>query len=422
MTDEDNGKDAKNPSAAPKASAASSGAEKAKRAPRAAKGTGTKRAGTKRTADKKTKPSSRSVAASVKETASVKDTDVNTPETKPSQGGTTKAEAPKAETPKAEAPKAEAPKAETPKAETPKAETLKAETPKAETKVGAATMAPPVSPTSSPKPSLAQAPMSPPPESWFGKSGIALFVSVIAVVLALTAPQWGPIVWDLEESEEADTLALEQAALAQTVEALQARIEELSTTQVGFARSIDAVKLPGMLIVAKSLRDDLGTSKPFAENLNLLRAIVGDDEEGLATVFSLDDRAEIGVPTEAELRARFDDVAYAIVAAEQTVQSDGDLARKLSETMASLSAVTTRLRWKLDGAPTGEGSTAAVARAEALVDTLAFDEAIEQLQTLPDDLKALTVDWVASVKARAALEIAREELDIYMIEAVARTR
>ena len=402
MTDEDNGKDAKNPSAAPKASAASSGAEKAKRAPRAAKGTGTKRAGTKRTADKKTKPSSRSVAASVKETASVKDTDVNTPETKPSQGGTTKAEAPKAETPKAE--------------------TLKAETPKAETKVGAATMAPPVSPTSSPKPSLAQAPMSPPPESWFGKSGIALFVSVIAVVLALTAPQWGPIVWDLEESEEADTLALEQAALAQTVEALQARIEELSTTQVGFARSIDAVKLPGMLIVAKSLRDDLGTSKPFAENLNLLRAIVGDDEEGLATVFSLDDRAEIGVPTEAELRARFDDVAYAIVAAEQTVQSDGDLARKLSETMASLSAVTTRLRWKLDGAPTGEGSTAAVARAEALVDTLAFDEAIEQLQTLPDDLKALTVDWVASVKARAALEIAREELDIYMIEAVARTR
>jgi len=457
VTDEDNGKDAKNPSAAPKANATGSGSRKTTRAVGSTKSAGPKRAGTKRTTTKTTKPSVRSVAASAK------GADVKTPNTETSKAEAAKAEAAKAEAAKAEAAKAEAAKAEAARAEAAKAEAARAEAAKAEAAraeaakaeaakaeaaraeaakaeaakaeaakaeaaktqatAAAASMTPPPSPIPSSRPPSSPPPVSQAPEPWFsGKGGIALIASVVAVVLALTTPQWGPTVWDLDEEAESDSLANEQASLKQTVEALQARIEELSSAQGSLARSIGAVKLPGMLIVAKSLREDLGTNKPFAENLNLLRAIVGDDEQGLTSVFALDDWAEIGVPLDAELRDSFDNVAHAIVAADQMVESNGDLAQKMSETMASLSAVTTRLRWKLDGAPSGDGPIATVARAEALVATLAFNEAVEQLQTLPDDLQALTTDWVAAVKARAALNAAREDLDVYVIEAIARTR
>lgn len=385
MTDEDTGKDAKDSATAPKADTKETADKKPARAAGTAKAksAAAKRPATKRASTKKTSTPRRTAAASAK------GADVKTPKT------------------------------ETPKPAAAKGETAAASG-AAPPQAAATPPAPPPRPSYSPPPP----PASPPPRSMLGgTAGMALIVSGIAVVLALTTPEWGPRVWGEEgTAAETEVTDAEEAVLQQTVAALQARVEELSSSQEGLARSIDVVKLPGMLIVAKDLRDDLGSSEPFAENLNLLRAIVGEEESGLAAVFALDDWAEIGVPTEAELRDGFDDVAHAIVAAEQKVAADGDLASKVSETMANLSAVTTRLRWKLDGAPTGEGPSATVARAEALVATLAFGDAIEQLKTLPDDLQALTEDWAAAVNARAALETAREELDVYMIEAVARTR
>ncbi|MFX4221072.1 MAG: hypothetical protein ACMVO3_08850 [Thalassobaculum sp.] len=92
--------------------------------------------------------------------------------------------------------------------------------------------------------------------------------------------------------------------------------------------------------------------------------------------------------------------------------------------MANLTAATTRLRWRLDGstAPEGTSPLSIMARAEMAAETADFDSVILELEALPEDLKAMTTDWVERVQARAQAETAGEDLELFMIETLAKAR
>ena len=244
------------------------------------------------------------------------------------------------------------------------------------------------------------------------------------MIIALTTPAWGPLVWGGEGKSSAVTkLESDQKLLIGSVAELSATVAELSEGQAALNTSIRAVKVPAILIVADDLREDINAGGPFAEKLNLFRAIVGQDDPAMASVYALDPWAEVGIPTDEDLQSTFEEVSQSVVAASQTIESGGgDIARSISETMASLTAATIRLRWRLDGVPEDDGPLGIMARAEEMVRAGAFDMAIAEIEALPEALKAKTESWVAAVESRALAADAVADLDVYMIEAVARAQ
>ena len=156
----------------------------------------------------------------------------------------------------------------------------------------------------------------------------------------------------------------------------------------------------------------------------MFQAIAGSGNEAVASVYALEPLAETGVPTIKALQASFGDVSHEVIASYQTVASEGDLAKRVSETMANLTAATTRLRWRLDGTtpPEGNSPLAVMARAEVAAEAGDFDTVIAELDALPDDLKAMTVGWIEQVSARREAAQAIEDLDLFMIETVAAAR
>ncbi|MCR9174680.1 MAG: mitofilin family membrane protein [Alphaproteobacteria bacterium] len=251
-----------------------------------------------------------------------------------------------------------------------------------------------------------------------------LLASVLAVIIAVTTPVWGPLVWGGDgKSSAVAKLEADQKALIGSVAELSATVTQLSEGQVTLNTSIRAVKVPAILIVADDLREEINSGGPFADKLNLFRAIVGENDPAMESVYALDPWAEIGIPTDQDLQRTFDEVSQDVVAASQIIESGGgEIARTISETMASLTAATIRLRWRLDGVPDGDGPLSIMARAEEMVRAGAFDMAIAELEALPEAMKAKTESWIAAVQSRDLAAEAVADLDVYMIEAVARAQ
>jgi hypothetical protein len=257
-----------------------------------------------------------------------------------------------------------------------------------------------------------------------GLFSLPIILSVAAIVLAILIPVLkdrasGPAV----PPADIQALKVQQTELVAAVASLTASIEALGVEQDAMNASIEAVKVPSIMIAGTDLSNAIAAGEPFQEQLNLFKAIVGDNES-LASVYSLQPLAPTGVPTTRELQAGFGDVSHAVIAAYQTVESEGDLAKRVSETMANLTAATTRLRWRLDGTTPPEGTSplAIMARAEKAAEAADFDAVILELETLPDDLKAMTTAWIEQVETARKAQIAKEDLELFMIETIASTR
>ena len=280
----------------------------------------------------------------------------------------------------------------------------------------AATPAPAPKPASSPRPGMTPDPAG----SGSGVAMAGLLAGLIGIGLALSYPQWTPIVYGSVVSETRVTADQVRAESRAEIEALKATIATMAARQAGLEQAVNTAKLPGILMVAEDLRAALGESEPYAGTLNLFRALTGGDPEAAAIIAAVDDRAEVGIPSVDEVQDRFDEAAHAILMAEQRPESRGDLASQVSETVASLTAATIRLRWRLDGVPTSDSVAAVVARAEQSVMGGDFPTAIETLTVLPPDQAALAESWVAVAKARLSAEAIREDLDAYIISTAAR--
>ncbi|GEM_PF-756585 len=285
-----------------------------------------------------------------------------------------------------------------------------------------AAAAPAAASTSASKPGLTPRPgMTPDPAgSGSGVAMAGLLAGLIGIGLALSYPQWTPIVYGSAVSETRVTADQVRAETKAEIDSLKATIATMAARQAGIEQAVNTAKLPGILMVAEDLRAALGDSEPYAGTLNLFRALTGGDPEAAAIIAAIEARAEIGVPSVDEVQDRFDEAAHAILMAEQRPETRGDLASQVSETVASLTAATIRLRWRLDGVPTGDSVPAVVARAEQSVMNSDFPSAIESLGALPADQAALAEPWVAVATARISAESVREDLDAFIITTAAR--
>ena len=257
-----------------------------------------------------------------------------------------------------------------------------------------------------------------------GLVSLPTILSIAAIVIAILIPVLKDrAVEPAVKPEEINALKVQQSELIAAVANLEASIEAVGVDQDTMRASIQAVKVPSIMIAATDLNDAITGGEPFQEELTLFRAIVGDND-AVASVYALEALAGAGVPTTRELQAGFGDVSHAVIAAYQTVESEGDLAKRVSETMANLTAATTRLRWRLDGAspPEGDSPLAIMARAENAAEVADFDAVVMELESLPENLKAMVADWIAQVEAQQKAETATEDLELFMIETVASTR
>lgn len=392
----------------------------------------------KPTKRKTTSSGSRSTSKSRAKTTSAKTGTAKRTTTKAAAAGagsTSKsAAAPKAETPKAETPKTEAPKPAAAAAAAPatSASAASSSTSSASAASGSATGTGGGTGSGgsggsgsggSGRGSYSPPAAAPQPQS-SGLITLPTILSMAAIVIAILIPALNQ-----KEAEPAkpavDTVALQaqQAELVATVADLKATIDAMAAEQEALRTSMQAVKVPAVMVAANDLHEAILSGGAFAEPLNLFQAIVGDSD-AVASVYALEPLALVGVPTTRELQAGFGDVSHAVIASYQTVDSEGDLAKRVSETMANLTAATTRLRWRLDGATPPEGTSplAIMARAEDAAEEADFDTVIQEMEALPENLKAMTSAWVEQVEMQQKAKAATEDLELFMIETVASTR
>lgn len=247
-----------------------------------------------------------------------------------------------------------------------------------------------------------------------------LLAGLVGIVLALTYPQWTPIVYGSVGSGKQVTAEQVRTEAKAEIAALRATIAAMTEKQVALEQAVQTAKLPGILMVAEDLRTALGGSEPYDGPLNLFRALTAGQGEAGSIIAAVEARAETGVPSYDDLRDSFDDAAHAVLMAEQRPEARGDLASQVSDTVASLAAATMRLRWRLDGAPSGDGVAAVVARAEQSVTAGDLTGAVDTLGLLPEPRASLVKPWIEMVKSRLAADAVREQLDAYIIATASR--
>jgi hypothetical protein len=248
---------------------------------------------------------------------------------------------------------------------------------------------------------------------------LAALIGVAAGALAISYPIWTPHVYS---NGAVDAAAVKMTAvqvnrrLNGEVGKLQGKIDELTRGNVEMQKAIIMARLPGILMAAGELNDVLQGAAPFEKQLKLFDAVTGGTSaEAKAIIDALKPYAAAGAPTEDQLVAAVDDLVFQIISTDQKITSIPQLPDQMFNTMAGISAITMRLRWRLEGLPIGDSVPATMARAEARVKERDFNGAVSELETLPELHKEAAETWINSFKARQAVDAVRQDLQSYLL-------
>lgn len=182
---------------------------------------------------------------------------------------------------------------------------------------------------------------------------------------------------------------------------VEARLKDAVEAVRGVAAALEERKgaaTIGFLLAVGQLREALRSSGPFAGDLDALRAIAGGDPEIQTVLAGLVPRAEVGIPTLAQLKRRFPRVADAAVRAAASPEGGSWLDPALSW-LGGL--VTVR---RVGGDVPGEEVDAVVARAEAELEAGDLRAAIAEVERLTGPAAAKTAGWLADARARLEAE------------------
>lgn len=152
------------------------------------------------------------------------------------------------------------------------------------------------------------------------------------------------------------------------------------------------------------LRSRLLGDGPFAAELAALEQIATGDAAVQTAVGHLRPHADVGIPTEAALTARFDKVAKAIVAARSTTDAEGWLGA-VKDRLGGL--VTVR---RTDPAQITDAVERSVAIAEAALELGELAEAVKALNELQGAPAEAAAAWLGDASARVNAEAALEAL------------
>jgi len=159
-----------------------------------------------------------------------------------------------------------------------------------------------------------------------------------------------------------------------------------------------------LVLGVTQLRARLLGDNPFAAELTALEHIAAGDAVVIGVVNRLRPHADVGVPSEAALTARFAKVAKAIITARSTTEAGGWLGA-VKDGLGGL--VTVR---RTDPAAITDEVERAVAEAEAALELGELAEAVKALSALQGAPSAAAAAWLGDASARVDAEAALEDL------------
>lgn len=209
-----------------------------------------------------------------------------------------------------------------------------------------------------------------------------------------TAPDAAPAV-----APDAELLAA-VTALKDEVAALSARIQALEDG----SRADPTAPAQALVLGVTQLRSRLTGDSPFAAELAALETIAAGDATVMAALHRLKPHAEVGVPSEAALTARFAKVAQAVMSARSTSEAGGWLGA-VKEGLGGL--VTVR---RTNPAEITDQVERAVAVAEAALELGELGEAVQVLSEVQGAPGEAAAAWLGDAHARLDAEAALEDL------------
>ncbi len=206
-------------------------------------------------------------------------------------------------------------------------------------------------------------------------------------------------------------IARQEAALAK-IDALAENVAALADRLAALEKGAAADR-PGrtaaLVLAVAQLREALRRAEPYEGELDAVRALAEGDEEVLRLLDPVAARAATGVPTLAELRARFPAMAAAVVGARAAAAKKGWIGAAL----ARLSNAITIRRTDAGAAP--DSADAALALAERRLDEGDLAGAVRALSALSGPPAEAAAAWLADARARLAAEEAVDGLQALAI-------
>ncbi|MDB5396572.1 MAG: hypothetical protein JWM91_4078 [Rhodospirillales bacterium] len=198
--------------------------------------------------------------------------------------------------------------------------------------------------------------------------------------------------------------------------ATQGEVERLSSQVAAFGGRLDqvdaavadkrqqALRAEAIVLAVGQLRAKLATSKPFAKEIGVLRAMVGGDADMVAALDQIQPFADAGVPSVDDLAKDFARMAPVLV--RSAVVGDGQ-----SWWRQALYHVETVISIRRVGENTaGDSTDAIVARAEGKVDDGDLPGAVSALQALSTLPAQMASSWIGDAQHRIAADAAETEL------------
>ncbi len=292
-----------------------------------------------------------------------------------------------------------------------------------------------------------------PVDKWAGLSVAAAVVAMVSAGVAVMMPFWpqGPngeatlapraVEKRVGEMEgKISRLALEQvatsAALERRINAVDSRIAdariEISRTISDLATRVGAVEglvsdiesritsMPvgsptlAMLLAAGQLRAALATEQPFQSALAAVRMAGFGDPAMRRALDQVAGRAATGVATEQWLADRFDVFAPAII---WEATSGAPVARMLDSVVGLVREVSPPL-YRLTGIPRGDNPRGIAERAQLLLATGKFDDAVAEVAKLTGAAAEAAAPWLTEARARQAANRVRSLLNQQMMALV----
>ena len=164
------------------------------------------------------------------------------------------------------------------------------------------------------------------------------------------------------------------------------------------------------------LRQAVGEATPYAGELSALKDLAGADKDMTLILADLETYQATGIPTLAALRARFDDVAAAVAAADRVRTGDGWAAKVLNR-LGSL----IRVRRTGDRAAP-DSVDGAIAAAEESLRAGDLKGALEALDGLGGGAARAAAEWMAGARSRVMAERALAALHVRAVALLAPVR
>ncbi len=198
-------------------------------------------------------------------------------------------------------------------------------------------------------------------------------------------------------------LAADAEQLRKDVGTLQGRVGALADD---VRRTGSASNETGTLVLALGqLRRAVDEGAPYRAAFDAARALAKDRREFEPALAVLGARTDQGVPSAAQLRARFDRLSVAVLRASAAAKPDADFWDRVWARLQTLVTV------RRVGEVAGESVSAHFARAEAALARGDVAEAVKQVSALPGPGRAAAEEWLAGARARLVTDAALAEID-----------